>query len=213
MKVRYMKCALYMILIMFLLGCNCMSCAAENSYRNRQFEYSVTDGEITITRYIGKETEVSIPSEIDGVPVVEVGFASFYGAHIKTVVIREGIRRIGSDAFAESGLVSVSLPSTLEVIEDGAFALTPLKTAVIPEGVTSIGDALFFECTELTEVTLPKSIEALPSDCFFECMSLKRIEIPEGVRKIGEQCFYFCISLEECLLPESLNVIEREAFS
>ena len=180
---------------------------------NDQYEYVIENNEITITRYIGNETEVSIPSEIDGVPVTEVGFAAFYGTQIKTVVIGEGIRRIGVEAFSETGLISVSLPSTLEVIEDSAFAMSPLKTAVIPDGVKSIGETLFYGCTDLTEVTLPKSIEILPSGCFFECMSLKRIEIPEGLMEIGDQCFYFCISLEECLLPESLNVIGCEAFA
>lgn len=77
---------------------------------NGQYEYVIENNEITITRYIGNETEVSIPSEIDGVPVTEVGFAAFYGTQIKTVVIGEGIRRIGVDAFSETGLISVSLP-------------------------------------------------------------------------------------------------------
>ena len=33
---------------------------------NADFEYSVTDEEVTITRYIGNATEVEVPSSIDG---------------------------------------------------------------------------------------------------------------------------------------------------
>ncbi len=198
MKVRYMKCALYMILIMFLLGCNCMSCAAENSYQNRQFEYSVTDGEITITRYIGKSIFVYIPDEINGIPVTQIGISSFYGKHVKAVFISDGIKNIIDGAFEESGLVAVRLPSTLVTIGDGAFAITPLKSIVIPEGVSSIGFAAFAGCTELEKVQLPSTFSVLQGRCFHECLSLKQITIPEGVEEISEYCFYGCIALERC---------------
>ena len=43
------------------------------------FQYTVSDGKVTITNYTGSATTVSIPSKIEGKPVISIGDSAFYG--------------------------------------------------------------------------------------------------------------------------------------
>jgi len=75
---------------------------------------------------------------------------------IKTVSISQGITSIGSSAFVMcANLTSVSIPSSVKTIGDGAFTYTGLKTVTIPSSVTSIGYAAFCG-TALTTVEIPR---------------------------------------------------------
>jgi hypothetical protein len=59
----------------------------------------VEDG-VVIVKYMGKATDVVIPTAIDGMPVVEIGGYAFESnKSLKTVTIPEGVTSIGDDAF------------------------------------------------------------------------------------------------------------------
>lgn len=52
-----------------------------------------------------------------------------------------------------------------------------IKTAEIPNGVTSIGKGAFYACTNLTSVTIPNSVTSIERRAFYWCdklTSLKR---------------------------------------
>ena len=58
--------------------------------------------------------------------------------------------------------------------------------------VTSIGDAAFYECIDLTSVSIPNSVKSIGSDAFWGCSSLTSVTIPNSVTSIGEGAFYYC---------------------
>ncbi|MBO5716174.1 MAG: leucine-rich repeat protein [Clostridia bacterium] len=91
------------------------------------FEYIKENGGITITKYIGKQTNVTIPNKIEQLPVL----------------------KIGENAFADSKVKSVTLPSSCEEIDwfafYGCFALT---TIYISNEVNSIGYGAFDSCAK-----------------------------------------------------------------
>ena len=67
------------------------------------FEYVIVEGEnkITITKYNGSAEEVTIPEEINGIPVTAIGDEAFKNnATLKDVIIPLNIEKIGKDAFA-----------------------------------------------------------------------------------------------------------------
>ena len=83
------------------------------------------------------------------------------------------ITAIGDNAFAESGMKSIEIPSSVTRIGDKAFyKCTGLEKVVIPKNVTKIGQGAFLECRRLKEVSLegqlPPSahIEMVPRDCW-----------------------------------------------
>ena len=70
-----------------------------------------------------------------------------------------------------------------------------VKSAVIAEGVTSIGSYAFFYCTSLTSVTIPYRVTSIGRYAFDGCTSLTSVTIPDSVTSIGDGAFASCTSL------------------
>ena len=73
--------------------------------------------------------------------------------------------------------------------------LSVIKTVVIEDGVTTIGDFAFFSCSSLTSITIPDSVTSIGEAAFVGCSSLKSVTIPDGVISIGDRAFEACSSL------------------
>ena len=78
---------------------------------------------------------------------------------LRSIVIPEGVTRIGAYAFSGSGIESITLPSTLKTIDEYAFYNSQLKSIALPEGLTEIGSRAFAECPNLTSITIPASVQ------------------------------------------------------
>jgi len=87
-----------------------------------------------------------------------------------------------------------------------------IKTVIIEDGVTSIGDFAFYGCTSLASVTIPGSVTLIRYAAFSDCSSLKEITIPESVESIGSSAFYNCTGLTSVDIPESVESIGDFAF-
>ena len=81
-----------------------------------------------------------------------------------------------------------------------------IKSVIIEDGVTKIGNGAFYDCTSLTSVTIPDSVTAIDSNAFLNCTGLTSITIPDSVTKIGECAFYGCTGLKEVTVPKSAKV-------
>ena len=89
---------------------------------------------------------------------------------------------------------------------------SPVKSAVIADGVTSIGDSAFFDCTSLTSVTIPDSVTSIGYKAFGSCESLTSVTIPDSVTSIGDGAFSCCTSLTSVTIPNSVTSIGDSAF-
>ena len=89
---------------------------------------------------------------------------------------------------------------------------SPVKSAVIADGVTSIGDSAFFDCTSLTSVTIPDSVTSIGEYAFYNCTSLTSVTIPDSVTSIGDGAFSYCESLTSVTIPDSVTSIGWHAF-
>ena len=90
-----------------------------------------------------------------------------------------------------------------------------LKTAtefVWPEGVTSIGNNAFYECTGLTSVTIPSTITTIGNKAFFGCTGLTSVTIPSTVTEIRDSAFNLCSSLTSVTIPSTVTTIGMYAF-
>ena len=68
---------------------------------------------------------------------------------------------------------------------------------VISEGVTSIGECAFEECTNVTSISIPDSVTELNEYCFYACESMKSITIPQSVTRIADGVFVACEKLTD----------------
>ncbi len=102
-------------------------CSDKSVYSDESglYEYmKLDDGTIIINacRADRQTTSLDIPSEIDGLKVTALGDNSFLMmTWITSVTVPEGVTYIGREAFAYSGVESVSLPKSLEYIQNNAF--------------------------------------------------------------------------------------------
>ena len=88
-----------------------------------------------------------------------------------------------------------------------------VKSAVIADGVTSIGYKAFDDCTSLTSVTIPDSVTSIGDSAFSGCTSLTSVTIPDSVTSIGDSAFSGCTSLTSVTIPDSVTSIGKWAFS
>ena len=98
-------------------------------------------------------------------------------------------------------------------IKDYCFSGCPLTSIEIPEGVTSIGQYAFGNCSSLTSIEIPSSLTSIGREAFSSCRSLTSITIPEGVTSIGQWAFNYCSSLISVTIPSSVTSIRGSAFS
>lgn len=88
-----------------------------------------------------------------------------------------------------------------------------VKTYIIGDGVTSIGDWAFYGCTDLTTVVMPNGIKSIGRSAFYECKGLTSVNIPKTVTSIEEEAFYNCTGLTSLDLSGSITTIGIHAFS
>jgi len=82
----------------------------------------------------------------------------------------------------------------------------------IPEGVTSVSNAAFYNCSNLISINIPDGVTIIGECAFSYCTSLTSVTIPEGVTSIEEGAFCSCSSLTFITLPNSLTSIGETAF-
>ena len=138
---------------------------------------------------------------------------SSWDSKIKSVVIEDGVTRIGAYTFYMfTSLTEVNIPNSVTSIGRGAFRYcTALKKINIPNSVTSIGAYAFAECGSLAEVNIPDGIETIDEGVFAYCDSLAHIDIPNSVTSIGRYAFCGC-SLTEVIIPDGVTSIGECAF-
>lgn len=133
--------------------------------------------------------------------------------YIQTVTVGEGVTSISKFAFEQSNLSSVSLPSTLTLIDDNAFNYCAQLTAInIPAAVTTIGKGTF-AATGITNITIPSGVTAIADQTFSGCHDLATVILPSIVTTIGNNAFDDCNALTDITLPSRLTSIGDDAFS
>lgn len=88
-----------------------------------------------------------------------------------------------------------------------------VRSVVVEEGVTSLGNYTFWYFNAMTSVSLPSSLTSIGHGAFAGCSALTAVTIPEGVTSIEYSTFEGCSSLASITIPESITKIEAGAFS
>ena len=121
---------------------------------------------------------------------------------------------------APGTIQSFAFPKTVTRIHEDAFqGCKNLKSIVIPEGITYIGENAFDD-SGLIEVYISKTVVTIDNYAFSGCMYIKHVDFcydggshESELCTIGRRAFFWCVNLEEVILPDHVTLIDDEAFS
>lgn len=173
-------------------------------------------------------TEIKLPANLK-----IISNASFSECtNLKTIDLPDTVTEIGAFAFESTGLTSITIPASVETVDETAFINnTRLTDATFPagkgisfEGCTSlvnvkinnnptkIDNFMFRKCSSLVSIELPDTVTEIGKYAFADCTSLKDFTIPDGIKSIGEAAFYNS-GITSLVVPESVETIDKLAFS
>ena len=184
-------------------------------------------------------TSVTIPSS-----VISIGSDAFvYNGNLTTVNFEGNAPAVGFGAFYSIGRDPVanvgasaelfgtgSFWNGLRVLRPGEVACTTgtftitdnvvashtncAGSAVVPTGVTSIGDRAFDGASSLISISIPDTVTSIGGQAFRGASSLNSITIPKSVTSIGSTAFQTATNLASITFdPESkLTTIGPDAF-
>ena len=181
---------------MNLVSCRCTNCGA-----NMQVDESK---DTAVCSFCGSTFLVEKPTDLN--ELNEQAMERFVGM-MMDFEIQKGVL-VKYNGKSEK----VIIPNGVKQIKDAFKGCTGLKSVVIPDSVTNIGNAAFYGCTSLTDIRIPESVTNLGAYAFEGCKSLKEITIPSGVTLIRLGTFIGCTSLTSITIPNGVMRIGDEAF-
>ena len=161
----------------------------------------------------GAMSDYSVSFDANNTAFCSAPWYASHGSDIQTVILEDGITRIGEHAFAYcSAMHSVSIPDSVTEIGDFAFDwCSALESITIPDSVTEIGFGAFSFCDSLKSVTIPDSVTEIGDYAFTCCESLESVTIPDSVTEIGEEAFFDCSALKSVTISRNCTV-DQDAF-
>ena len=198
-----------------------------------KYEYTVNDGNATITKFLGPVGsanpnfyDIKIPSELGGHPVTGLGEYSFaanpYDGHqgnplcskIRSVTIPQSVTSIGQHAFyACFSLDSLIIEDAATSIGANAFnGCSALTTLSLGEKITTIGDYAFEDCSNLKNVTIPQSVTSIGQQAFYPT-DLHTLTIKGPIKSMGYGAFMCCTNLTSLSLDDGIQTIGDGAFA
>ena len=96
--------------------------------------------------------------------------------------------------------------------EEEPWDNTKVKTAIVEEGITSLGLFAFTSHDSMTKVVLPSTLTKIGHWALSYCPELTYIEIPDTVTAIGKEAFRKCEKLTEIYIPKNVSSLSNDAF-
>ena len=118
---------------------------------------------------------------------------------------------------SETGTLTISGSGAMKDYSDFSTASwfdyeQDIKSVVIEDGITSIGNFAFYQCSNLKSVSIPDSVTSIGDSAFYYCKNLLSIQIPDSVTSIGSWALGGCSSLTSVIVPDGITSIEYSAF-
>ena len=178
-------------------------------------------------------TDLIIPSQYNGKPVVTVGGlgdsilqyvsipdtvtkiadkAFLDAQYLKSISYPDTITEIGESAFENTQIESFTIPTGITVLKNKTFSRTYIKEITIPDTVTELGEGVF-EASSLTKITLSKNITELPDRTFASCGALETISSLKNIKTFGYMSLCGCVSLDFSDMPTKNYTFDVFAFA
>ncbi len=126
---------------------------------------------------------------------------------LNSVILHEGITRIGNYAFRGTSIRRINIPSSVTTIGEYAFISTPLQHLTFAENsqLKTINRYAFQKCASLQEIILPEGLETINYAAFDLCTAVKKVEMPNTVTTIKSYAFSSNYSMESIRFSDALT--------
>ncbi len=144
------------------------------------------------------DTRNNVYSSMDGVLFSKDGktliqsFPLLEGEYI----VPDGVETIGFYSFHGSKIASLVLSDTVSYIDDHAFSGCEGLTNVDLNRVVTLGENSFEYCQSLESIEFPDTVVAVGDHAFTECTGLKTVNMGKGLTEIGLRTFYAAGAME-----------------
>ncbi len=153
-------------------------------------EYTVQDGVKTIAprafQAFSSLDEVTLPDSIES-----IGYRAFYGCGVQ-VNIPDNVKFIDEEAFCVSGITSAIVPKGIAEIKNRTFYNNNITVAKLPDGLVYIGKEAFAWNRGLSSVNIPDTVTVIDEAAFQGCSTMDEVIIPDSVKEIGANAFADC---------------------
>lgn len=173
------------------------------------YTFDEAKGGYTITGTTSATGAISIPSTINGAPVVEILAEAFKDNTSITSIDLSGatnLKIIGNVAFGFTNIKELTIPGNVETvgrwIVEGCSSLASLT---IEEGVKTLSESSFYGAAVKT-IKIPSTITEIPAYCF-DASDIESIELHNGITSIGDAAFRNCSNLKALTIPGSVTHI------
>ena len=133
---------------------------------------------------------------------------------LESIELPASLTKIAASTFRESGLRSVVIPGSVEVIEGSAFeGCTSLESVVFSsDGLKEVWYGAFDGCTSLNELELPATLERIESYAFSET-ALTAVHIPASLTLLSNSAFYNCAQLSSVTFAAQSALAQIDAYA
>lgn len=188
----------------------------------------VEDDTIRVIEYIGTDTDVVIPSQINGKDVTVIGKKAFKkGQNIASLTIPYGVEIIEKGAFScfyKLEKFIVDDKNKKYVLDKHGMLIDQInnilvccpangrvKNYTVPNGIKQIGDYAFNISRKLKKISMNDNVEKI-GERAFAASDLEVVELSNKITVIEKEAFYACYKLKSVLLPDNLKEIKPRAF-
>lgn len=122
----------------------------------------------------------------------------------------ESLTKIPVGAFQSSALCEIVLPDSVKTVESYAFSDSALNKFV-GNGVETFGNRVFESCTAMQEIALPESLKEIGNATFYNCSNLTKVTLP-AVESLGSYTFRGAKKLQEVVFGEDATTTGMYTF-
>jgi hypothetical protein len=174
-----------------------VSSGFSQTYTDGEWNYTLNENsEATITSYNGPGGAVTIPSDINGNSVKQVG-----SGHAPVFVL------------GSANVASVSMPDSVTSVAPSAFEdCRDLTSVVFGTGLASIQDSAFRGCVSLRSFEIPDGVIMIGAGAFEGCTNLELVVLGSGLQEVGGMAFAHCASLKTLIFLGDAPATTGEPF-
>ncbi len=149
----------------------------------------VVDNEGNLTAYNGTSLNVTVPSFVNGNPVVSIRAGAFSSVNIESVTFTNTLKTIETNAFKNHSTLQSFYAPNLQFVGDYAFSGCAMLTTFNAPQLTDLGEGSFENTSSLSYFT--SGVLTLIKPKTFKNSTVPFVQLDE-VTSIGDEAFYNC---------------------